>query len=63
MILQKFYCYQEMTTYIIFELFKNTKINVYCRRYSKTLKDICYMLCINSNLTYKLLRKFIPLPH
>ena len=54
---------ENINTSIILELFKNSKINVYCRRYSKILKDICFLIYINSNLTYRLLRKFIPLPH
>ena len=54
---------ENINTSIILELFKNSKINVYCHRYSKILKDICIMIYINSNLTYRLLRKFIPLPH
>lgn len=54
---------ENLTPSIILELFKNSKINVFCRRYSKTLKDICFMIYINSNITYNLLRKFIPLPH
>ena len=54
---------ENLTTSIIFEIIKKSKINVYCRRYSKTLKDICFMLYINSNVTYNLLRKFLPLPN
>lgn len=52
-----------LTSTIILELIKNENINIHARKYSDSLKDICFMLYINSNITYKLLRKFIPLPH
>lgn len=52
-----------LTSTIISELIKNENISVYSRKYSKSLKDICFLLFINSNITYKLLRKFLPLPH
>lgn len=52
-----------LTSTIISELIKNENICVYSRKYSKSLKDICFLLFINSNITYKLLRKFLPLPH
>ena len=48
---------------LIQEIFKNSKINGFSRKYSRALKDICFMLYINSNITYKLLRNFLPLPH
>lgn len=54
---------ENLTPSLILEILKNSQINVYCRKYSKTLKDICFMLYLNSNITYKLLRKFIPLPN
>ncbi|KAK8888509.1 hypothetical protein M9Y10_039588 [Tritrichomonas musculus] len=52
-----------LTSTIISELIKNEKINVHARKYSESLKEICFLLFINSNVTYNLLRKFIPLPH
>lgn len=52
-----------LTSTIILELIKNENNNIHARKYSDSLKDICFMLYINSNITYKLLRKFIPLPH
>lgn len=54
---------ENLTPSLILEIVKNSKINMYCRRYSQAFKDICFMLYINSNITYKLLRKFIPLPN
>ena len=45
------------------QLFKFSYISIHARKYSNSLKDICFLLFINSNITYKLLRKFIPLPH
>ena len=54
---------ENLTPSLILEILKNSKINVFCRKYSRALKDICFMLYINSNITYKLLRKFIPLPN
>lgn len=52
-----------MTSSLILEIVQNSKINMHCRSYSQALKNICFMLYINSNIAYKLLRKLIPLPN
>ena len=52
-----------LTSSIISELIQNEKICIHSRKYSNYLKDICFLLFINSNITYALLRKFLPLPH
>ena len=47
---------------IISELIKNENINMHSRKYLDYFKDICFLIFIDSNITYKLLCKFLSLP-
>ena len=53
---------ETLNTTIIKELIKNSNLNKYARRYSKTLKEVAFILMSYSPSAYEMLASFIPMP-
>ena len=52
----------DLTETVISNLIKNSHIKPSGRRYTQTIYDLSFALYIHSNITYKILRTFLPLP-